>query len=738
MDDINLETICGTVEHIKYQNEENGYTVCEIEGNNESITVVGNLPFVCVGEEIKVSGKWTLHINYGRQFVAEACEKHLPVNETAILRYLSSGAVKGIGRITAVRIVDLFGDKSLEVIENFPEKLSVLRGITLIKAKKISGNYKEQFGVRALLLFFQQYGITPSLAIRIWKRWGSKAVDIIKDNPYLLCDEIYGIGFLKSDEIARLMDIPQNSPFRLSSGLKYVLKHNLTNGHTFLPRYKLIETAEGILDCSVSTLEEILDNEIKLGELYNIKDLNGIDAIYLTNYFRAENYVSYRLLAMNNIINEKIKNVQKLITEIENVNEIKYADKQKEAIEQSIANNLMVLTGGPGTGKTTTLKGIIALCEKLQLKVALAAPTGRAAKRMEELTGKDAKTIHRLLEMSYTDEHFAKFEKTESNPLEFDVIIIDEISMVDIMLMEALLRAVPPSCKLILVGDADQLPPVGAGNVLKDIVKSEILLVVRLEEIFRQAEKSLIVVNAHRIIKGEKPNLSDKENDFFFIPKNSSQEVLQTVEQLCAVRLPTTYNYSPLWDIQVISPTRKASTGTAVLNERLRETINPPSKEKKEVKQRDIVFREGDKVMQIRNNYDLVWTKNNNEGGTGVFNGDIGIIKEIDFEFETMKVCFDDKTASYDFSNLDELEPAYAITVHKSQGSEFNAVILPLFDGPSMLFYRSLFYTAVTRAKQMLIIVGSEERVMQMVRNNKSSGRYSGLRYFLELGMRNL
>ncbi len=733
MDNNSVETICGIIEHIKYQNEENGYTVCIIEGNNQSITVVGNLPFVCVGEEIKVRGNWTLHINYGRQFVAVSCEKHLPVSETAILRYLSSGAVKGIGRVTAVRIVDLFGEKTLQIIENEPEKLAVLRGITINKAKKISEHYKEQFGIRALLLFFQQYGITPSLAIKIWKRWGSKAVDIIKDNPYLLCDEIYGIGFLKSDEIAQLMNIPADSPYRLSSGLKYVLKHNLSNGHTFLPSQKLIETAAGILDCEISTLEDVLQKQIELTELYNVKDLNGIDAIYLANYFKAENYVSYRLCTMNSINKNEIKNVQKNILEIEKANGIKYATKQREAIEQSLKTQIMVLTGGPGTGKTTTLKGMIALYEKLNLKVALAAPTGRAAKRMEELTGKEAKTVHRLLEMSYNEEHFHKFERNESNPLEYDVIIIDEISMVDIMLMEALLRATPANCKLILVGDANQLPPVGAGNVLKDIVNSDIILVVRLDEIFRQAQKSLIVLNAHKIIKGEKPDLFDKENDFFFISKNSSQEVLQTVEQLCTTRLPTTYNYSPLWDIQVISPTRKASTGTAVLNERLREAINPSSKDKKEIKNRDIVFREGDKVMQIRNNYDLVWTKEKSENGTGIFNGDIGIIKVIDSEFETMTVSFEDKTATYDFSMLDELEPAFAITVHKSQGSEFNAIILPLFDGPSMLFYRSLFYTAVTRAKQMLIIVGSEEKVMQMVRNNKSSGRYSGLRHFLQV-----
>lgn len=729
-----LEILIGTVESIKYQNEENGYTVCSIEADDELITIVGNLPFVCVGEELKVQGKWKLHLNYGRQFNVEFCEKRLPVNETAILRYLSSGAVKGIGQVTAKRIVDLYGEKALEVIEENPEKLAVIRGISPSKANKISESFKQQFGVRSLLLFFQQYGITPSIALRIWKKWGSQSVDIIKDNPYLLCEEIYGIGFLKSDEIAVKMGIANDSPFRLKSGIKYVLKHNLTNGHTFLPKEKLVVASADVLEINLSLIEDYLDDLVLHGELFSVLDIGGKNAIYLSGFFKAEAYISGRITVMNELKDEKPKKLDEFIQETEKQSGIHYAENQREAIKESVLNRVMILTGGPGTGKTTTLKGMISLFEKLDFKVLLAAPTGRAAKRMEELTDREAKTIHRLLEMDFSNHDFAKFTRNENNPLNADVIIIDEVSMVDVILMEALLRALPNECKLIMVGDADQLPPVGAGNVLKDLIKSEMLKVVKLNEIFRQAEQSLIIVNAHKIIKGEKPDLSQKNNDFFYIKKNNSEEVLEAVVELCSKRLPQAYQYSPLTDIQVLSPTRKASTGTAMLNERLRDALNLPNENKKEKKVRDVVFRQGDKVMQSRNNYDICWQRDNGEAGTGIFNGDIGIIESFDFEFETAAIRFEDRVAIYEFDILDELEPAFAITVHKSQGSEFNVVILPLFDGPKMLFYRSLLYTAVTRAKKMLIIVGSEEKVYEMVRNNESSGRYTGLKYFLIKG----
>lgn len=734
MEEKDFEIVSGIVENIKYKNEETGYTVCNIECNNELITVVGRLPFVCVGEEIKAQGRWTLHASYGRQFMADSCEKHLPVNSAAIMRYLSSGAVKGIGPVTASRIVDIYGDKSLEVLEESPEKLSIIRGISREKANKMSENFKQQFGVRSLLIFFQSYGITPSLALKIWKRWGSRSVDIIKENPYILCDEIYGVGFLKSDEIAAQMGISQNSPFRLRTGIKYVLNHNLTNGHTFLPRQKLIEAACEMLDAGIEQIEDNLDELIAKGELNEDKNIKNIEAVYLSHYYRAESFAADRLIVLANVKEKDFTDAEKYIDEIEKANGIKYAKMQREAIEQAMRNRVMILTGGPGTGKTTALKAMISIFEKLELKTALAAPTGRAAKRMEELTGKEAKTIHRLLEMGYTNEHIPRFARNENNPLEYDVIIIDEVSMVDIMLMEALLKAMPLSCRLIMVGDADQLPPVGAGNVLRDMIKSEVLPVVRLDEIFRQAQESLIVVNAHRINKGEYPDLSRKDKDFFFIKKETSEEVLQTVEELSGKRLPNAYNFSPIKDIQIISPTRKATTGTAVLNERLRELFNPASERKKEKKVREIVFREGDKVMQMRNDYDIVWQRDTGESGTGIFNGDIGVIESIDFEFEGASIRFDDRTASYEFTDLEEIEPAYAITVHKSQGSEFNAVILPLFDGPSRLFYRSLLYTAVTRAKQLVIIVGSENKVREMVMNNESSGRYTGLRYLLQRG----
>lgn len=733
MEEKDYESITGVVDHIKYKNDETGFCVCEIDSGEEIITAVGVLSFVEVGEEIKATGNWVVHPSFGRQFSVECYEKKLPTNEASILRYLSGGSIKGVGPVTASRIVDMYGDKTLEIIENEPEKLCKIKGISPNKAKKINESYKQQFGIRSVLLFLQQYGVSPSLAVKIYKKWGAGSVDVIKRNPYIICDEISGVSFMKSDEIAKQMGINKDFIFRIYAGIKFVLKFNAyTNGFTFVPECQLCEIACNLLDCTADLFDTALHGLIAAGEIVKA-EIHGTKAIYLEYFYLAEEYVSKCIIGMCENKYSKIKDIEKKIDKLERDLNITYAANQREAIREALENQFMIITGGPGTGKTTALKGIIRLLEEEGQSVALAAPTGRAAKRMSELTGKEASTLHRLLEMQYgSDDRNVVFLKNEEDKLDYDTVICDEVSMLDILLAQALFKALPKASRLIFVGDADQLPPVGAGNVFSDLIGSEKAKTVFLKEIFRQANESYIVLNAHRIIKGETPDLKRKDKDFFFMRCADAKDVIKTVVDLCKTRLPRTYDYYPMWDIQVLSPSKKMRTGTGILNQYLREAINPPSPSKKEKKYRDIVFREGDKVMQIRNNYDIYWKKDNGEDGTGVFNGDIGILEKIDFDAESFTVRYEDRQAQYTFEMFNELEPAYAITVHKSQGSEFPVVILPLYEGPDALLHRKLLYTAVTRARNMLIIVGREETVYRMAKNNKQTQRFSGLKYILK------
>ena len=719
----------GIIELIKYRNDDNGYTVCELDTGEEMITAVGSLPFVYEGEEIKAYGNFTLHKVYGHQFNIESFEKRLPSNTAAVLRYLSSGAVKGIGASTASKIVDMFGDNTLDVIENYPENLAKIKGITIKKAREISDAFKAQAGMRDIMIFLSDYSLTPATIIKIWKRWGDLSMDIVKENPYLLCEYINSISFTKSEEIAASHNLGGSSPQRLGAGIKHCLRHNLSNGHTFLPREKLCNVSSELLDAEYDKVAESISRMIHEMELVNVK-IGDVDAIYLRSYYESEKYVADTLVKMAKD-EQCFIDINESIDKIEGENNIKYDGLQRRAIEIALKSRAMVLTGGPGTGKTTALKAIIEIIEDAQMYVALAAPTGRAVKRMEELCSREAKTIHRLLETEYRDDEASIFTRNEQNPLETDVLILDEVSMVDIKLMEAVLRALPPHARLILVGDFEQLPSVGPGNVLRDIIKSEEIKTVKLGKIFRQSGDSLIVVNAHRIISGEMPELNCKTSDFFFIRRQDGLSLLHTVCELASKRLPETYKVSPIMDVQILCPSRKGMSGVSVINEKMRTLLNPQDDSKREKSFRDVVFREGDKVMQIKNNYDIFWTRENGDTGKGIYNGDIGYIVKIEPRTETIEIKFDDKTTAYAFSSLEDLEHAYAITVHKSQGSEFEIVVIPLLDGPPKLFYRNLLYTAVTRAKRIIVLVGSEKTIRGMVENNVNFGRYTGLKYLL-------
>lgn len=724
------EEITGTIEHVIYQNEENGYCVCEVASDNdELVTFVGEMPFIGVGETVKAVGKWVFHPSFGRQFKVEYYEKELPASESAILKYLSSRTIKGIGPVLALKIVGQFGIDTFDVIENHPDWLADIPGISRKKADEISADFKAQFGLRSVMMFCREF-CGPATAVKIYKKWGSGSIDIIKRNPYILCDEISGIGFEKADVIAHSLGIDNYSHERILAGIKYILSYNANkNGHVFIPRDKLTEAAVQMLNTdevqSENAVEELLlDGSIVQTEFEKHK------CIYLKAYYDAEKYIVTKLDLLDKLCPRlDAGDVGRFVMMIERELGIQYAAMQKKAILNSVNNGVMVLTGGPGTGKTTVIRAVIRVFEQLGFKIALAAPTGRAAKRMSESTGREAKTIHRLLEMEYSGETRAVFRRNENCLLEESVIIIDEASMIDTLLMSSLLKAIKPGAHLLLIGDADQLPSVGAGNVLNDIISSGYFNTVELKEIFRQASQSLIVTNAHAINSGEYPELSTKNNDFFFLPRADDEATAQTVAELCSRRLPKSYGEDVIGGIQVITPSRKGGAGTEMLNRRLQAVLNPPSENKKELRVRDIVFREGDKVMQIKNNYDLQWSNDEKEG-LGIFNGDIGIIEEIDRKNECMKLVFDDeRRVDYDFSLTDELEHAYAITVHKSQGSEYPIVIIPAYNYTARLLTRNLLYTAVTRAQKMVIVVGREQVVQGMVDNNRQTKRYTGLEY---------
>lgn len=727
-----LLSIEGSVEKIIYQNEENGYTVCEIfTPSDELFTLVGNMPYLSEGETISALGNWVNHATFGKQFKVEFYEKQLPATETAILKYLASGAVRGIGKVTAQRIVSQFGADSFEVIEHNPQWLAEIPGISPKKAEQISASFAAQFGMRNVMMFCREY-FGPTTAVRIYKKWGNGAVERIKQNPYILCGEIYGVGFEKADAIAKNLGIKKNAPERIAMGLKYVLMHNAaSNGHSFLPLDKLCAVAKRLLSCEMNEIEDEAAALESRGEIVCVRH-EGMKCAYLRDYYEAEKYTASKLCALDRAgKNLGEDNVLSLISMVERESNMEYAVLQKRAICQAASNGVFILTGGPGTGKTTVVRAIIRVFDAMGLRIALAAPTGRAAKRMSQSAGEEAKTIHRLLEMEYGAEDKLRFRKNENDQLEDDVIIIDEASMLDLMLTNALLKAIKPGARLILIGDVNQLPPVGAGHVFDDIIKSDRFATVELTHIFRQAQESLIVTNAHAVNHGEYMNLESKSGDFFFLPRQDDAQTAATIAELCKKRLPKSYGLTVFEGIQVITPSRKGDAGTEMLNSALQSAINPPARGKAEKKVRDFTLREGDKVMQIKNNYDIEWNKNGSQG-FGIFNGDIGVIKKIDLSEELITVDFEDKICEYDYTMLDELELAYAITVHKSQGSEYPIVVMPLYRYTPKLLTRNLLYTAITRAQSIVILVGNGEVAKAMVDNNRQTKRYTGLRYALE------
>lgn len=718
----------GQVEAIVYRNEENGYTVIELAGEDSMITATGVMPLVSVGETVKLFGVFKTHPSYGEQFAVTAFERSMPESMDGILKYLSSGAIKGIGPSTARRLVLEFGQDTLQVLENEPERVAKLRGISEKKALEISEQLRSMIGIRELMIYLSAYSITPHTAVKIWKLLGSDAIPMIEKDPYVLCREGLGVSFETADRIALALNHPKDARVRVRAALAYVLSHNRLNGHTCLPADKLILTTANLLQVETAVCESALD-EMLLDSSLASDTFDGQDFVFLPSMYDSEQYIASRIKMLLRYPAMVIEGAEQKIRQIELKDNIQYASLQRKAISDALTTGLLILTGGPGTGKTTTLNAMIRLLKESGQKVMLCAPTGRAAQRMTAVTGEEAKTIHRLLEVSYDIEDKPVFKRNERNMLNCDALIVDEVSMVDCQLLESLLRAMPLSCRLILVGDSNQLPSVGAGNVLRDLIDSGIIPVVTLSEIFRQSMQSLIITNAHRIIKGETPDLSVRDNDFFFLRMYNQEEIAVTIGDLCCRRLRNTYGYNMLEHIQVLSPTRKGMLGTYELNNRLQALINPnPSRG---VKVGFYTLSEGDKVMQGKNNYNIPWKRENGEYGEGVFNGDIGVMIEVNHAAKTCQVRFDDRVATYDSDSITDLELAYACTVHKSQGNEFDCVVMPMFRGAPQLMYRNLLYTAVTRAKKMLILVGDESALHYMVENNRRILRYSGLKSFL-------
>ncbi|QCX33925.1 ATP-dependent RecD-like DNA helicase [Caloramator sp. E03] len=723
----------GTVVSIVYRNDDNGYTVAKIKHGKNTESVVGYMPFLNEGQRARFFGEWTIHQTFGQQLKVESFEEIMPATLEGVEKYLASGLIPGVGPATAKRIVEKFGMDSLDIIEMNPMKLMEIEGIGEKKAKSIAEAFKEQRELREVLVSLQSYGISVTYGIKIYRKYGKDTFNLIKENPYRLCDDIDGIGFKTADKIARNLGVDLNSIHRVMAGIKYVLAGCIANGHVYLPKLTLLDECVALLNVSVEIVEEALTSLIVSKQVY-IDDIEGETAVYLSSLYYSELGVARRIIELSlNKVKDDFKDVEEDIKEFEKENNIEFAIEQKEAVIQAVKNGVCIITGGPGTGKTTIIKCIIEIFKKKGMEVVLAAPTGRASKRITEATGYEAKTIHRLLEMEYVmGENYPEFSRDEGNPLECDAVIIDEASMVDILLMNSLLKAMPLGCRLIMVGDVDQLPSVGPGNVLRDIIESQVLSVVRLNKIYRQADESLIAINAHRINSGQMPILNDREKDFFFIQVGNPSDMVEEIVRLVDIRLPSfKEGFDPMRDIQVLSPTRKGEVGIYNLNIKLQQVLNPKSSQKAEKQFRDFIFRVGDKVMQIKNNYSLKWQSisNENETGMGIFNGDIGFIEEVDNENQTLTVIFDDdKRVVYDFTNLDELEMAYAVTIHKSQGCEFPVVVIPVFYGPPMLMTRNLIYTGVTRAKKLVVLVGLSRALCNMINNDTIAKRYTGLK----------
>ena len=722
------ELISGTIAAVVFQNPENGYAVIKLDSEEGGlITVVGTIPAPAAGERLIVTGKWSTHSNYGRQFEAEFLERLLPDGRSEILAYLSSRAVRGIGPKTAEKIVAAFGDDSLKVLVRTPERLAEIPGISMKKALEMGMSFRRQVGVRHLIEFLGGYHIPAEIAVQLYRAYGEDALERVQENPYLLIQPEFGAAFSQADALALELGFDGDDARRVEAGVLFELRHNLGNGHSFLPADKLTAATEALLELDSALVTEAMDRLCELGRI-ELDEIAGLKAVYLPEYYEAEQYITHRIRQMTGA---RPESTQVSIAAIEAANGIRYAEKQCEAICTAAQERIMILTGGPGTGKTTTLAGILTLFDRRGLETLLAAPTGRAAKRLSELTGRDASTIHRLLETQISPETGEMvFQRDGDDPLRCDALIVDEMSMVDVLLMHSLLLALPEKAKLILVGDPDQLPSVGAGRLFSDLITSGAVKTICLTEIFRQAQQSLIVMNAHAVNRGELPVLTVKDRDFFFMKRRTPEAVVQTIAELCSRRLPQNMGIRPE-DIQVISPTRKGETGTVNLNRVLQAALNPPAPAKKEKFCGEICFREGDRVMQIRNNYDILWKKRGGGAGTGIFNGDIGTIQKIDLNEDQITILFDDREVVYDSDMLPELELAYAITAHKSQGSEYKTVIFAVYGGAPMLLTRGVLYTAITRARELLILIGNEEVVAQMTFNNRRDKRYSGLRWRL-------
>ena len=725
----------GIIDTVIFYNSDNGYAVCDVSCIGELVTMTGTMPNITEGEKIIASGEWTTHVDYGDQFKVEYIERVMPSSESEIEKYLASGILPYVGKMTAKKIVEKFGTDALDVIENDHEKLLEIKGLTKSKIEDIYKAFVEQIGIRQIVMFFQKYNVSPSSAVKVFKIFGTGTIPLVQNNPYILADQIDGITFDKADEIAMSLGFETKSYVRIASGIKSIIKRiSFLNGHTYLPRPTIIAQAVSMLEVEQGPVEDAISQLLLSGELIS-ENQGDYDAIYLKLFYDAEREVAEKLIRMSGVTFDiDISQIDNLIDKVESEDRIELSENQREAVRRAFQTAALVITGGPGTGKTTIINTIINAMKIEHNKVMLAAPTGRAAKRMSEVCGFEAKTIHRLLEITPgVDEVGSCFARNSENPLDCDVLIIDEMSMVDIILMKHLTDALSSRTRLIMVGDSDQLPSVGAGNVLKDIIDSDSIECIKLTEIFRQAKESMIVVNAHRVNNGEEPLLNDNDNDFFFVHRDDPMQLPNnTIADLCVRRLPRYYGLDGITQIQVLTPTRKSLIGVQNLNTILQSCLNPPSPDKKEYITRRCIFRVGDKVMQIKNNYQLEW-KRDAEKGLGVFNGDVGFIIDIDSRAQKMTIQFDDKIVVYDFLLLDEIELAYAITVHKSQGSEFDAVVMPMFETHRLLMTRNLFYTAITRAKSLVVLVGQEGVMAQYVNNDNVQRRFSGLKDKLKI-----
>lgn len=728
---IQEEQLTGVVEEITFQNDTNGWTVLDLSTDDDLITVVGVMPGVCAGETLSLTGNFIIHQSFGRQFKATAFSRCMPETTEQIFKYLSSGVIKGIGPKKAMMIVEKFGSDTLDVLENSPERLSSLKGISEEQAKAIGNEFKSQFAMRSVMLGLEKYGFTPAESVKVFKKLGIDAVKLIEENPYRLCGLNIGFSFERAEAIEEKLPHKPQPDHRIREGIIHVVRHNSTvMGHTCIPREKLLKPCSDFLNITQDEVDIALDTIISSQYLKEAV-LDGKEFVFLPSSFLAEKKIANRMNVVANYPPPVAPRLADWIDDIEKYNNIKYEEQQRLAIATAAKKGLLVLTGGPGTGKTTTIKGIIKVFQFQGLEIALAAPTGRAAKRMSEVTEMDAKTIHRLLEVEWDEDDKPYFRRNAQNPLDCDALILDELSMIDIHLFANLLEALPMGCRLILVGDSDQLPPVGSGNVLQDLITVGMLPVVKLTQVFRQALQSKIITNAHKIVVGETPDLSNDGNDFFHMERPNPFLSAQTVVELCKTRLPNAYNWDPFSDIQVICPSKKGETGTNNLNRLLQEALNPPDEGKNEITVAGQIFRTGDKIMQVKNNYNIEW-ESNEEKGSGIFNGDIGILKKVDSKSNVVTIDFDGKEAIIPAEYLSELDLAYAVTVHKSQGSEFKAVVLPVINIVPNLAYRNLLYTAVTRAKDMLITVGSANQIEAMTYNDKKAKRYSALAHFLK------